>query len=230
MKKILKKILPPSLLLLFSKFKILLLSVYKKTRLYNYLIYRRWTSEGKQLPPPHEVKQMVVNSFRKKYGYTILVETGTFLGDMVDANKHLFKKIISIELSNELFEKAKLKFASYPHVILFQGDSGKILPNIIKKIEGNAIFWLDGHYSEGITIKGDKNTPILDEVNAILSDKKFNHVILIDDARCFNGENDYPKINELLEYIYSKDNRYKVEVKDDIIRVTIPFKKKLVIR
>jgi hypothetical protein len=45
--------------------------------------------------------------------------------------------------------------------------------------------------------------------------------LLIDDARCFNGEGDYPTINELKGYIKDKNENYKLEVKDDIICFTV---------
>ena len=47
------------------------------------------------------------------------------------------------------------------------------------------------------------------------------YILLIDDARFFNGTGDYPTIENLTSYIKGKDNRYNVEVKDDIIRYTI---------
>jgi len=48
-----------------------------------------------------------------------------------------------------------------------------------------------------------------------------NHVILIDDARCFNGEGDYPNIKQLKAYIKGKNENYHIEVKHDIIRCYI---------
>jgi hypothetical protein len=81
-----------------------------------------------------------------------------------------------------------------------------------------AIFWLDGHYSAGITAKGDKECPIFEELNAILNKNEFNHILLIDDARCFIGEGDYPTIEELTNYVKTKDKSYQVVVEHDIIR------------
>ncbi len=77
---------------------------------------------------------------------------------------------------------------------------------------------MDGHYSAGTTAKGEKDCPIFEELNAILDSKNFNHILLIDDARCFIGKGDYPTIDQLTEYIKSKNEDYKVEVKHDIIR------------
>lgn len=74
---------------------------------------------------------------------------------MVEAQKTRFKKIISIELGVDLFVKAKKGFKNDKNVVIIQGDSREMLPKILKDINKPAIFWLDGHYSAGITAKGD---------------------------------------------------------------------------
>lgn len=198
----------------------------------NYILNRRkkriendaiveWKELGCPVPPPHIIKQITIAEYQQKYGHTILVETGTFMGDMVEAQKTRFKKVISIELSVELFEKAMKKFKRDKNVSIVQGDSGKVLPKILKDIHEPAIFWLDGHYSAMDTAKGDKACPILEELEAIFKNKKLNHILLIDDARCFIGEGDYPTIDEITKYISSKNKKYQVEVRNDIIRYTI---------
>jgi hypothetical protein len=60
-------------------------------------------------------------------------------------------------------------------------------------LSGNLNFWLDGHYSDGITFKGDKDTPIVDELNHIsMNLDRYNEVcVLIDDVRCFDPECPY---------------------------------------
>ncbi len=180
-----------------------------------------WKKNGCPVPPPHLVKQETISEYQKQFGYTTLIETGTYMGDMVDAQKKRFKKIISIELGVDLFEKAKKRFRNDKNVLIMQGDSGKVLPKIVLDLKEPAIFWLDGHYSAGITAKGDKECPIFEELNSIFISNKFNHILLIDDARCFIGEGDYPSIEKLTEYIRNKNKNYKVEVKHDIIRCVI---------
>jgi hypothetical protein len=181
-------------------------------------ILERWKKNGCPNPPPHIVKQMTIREYQEKYKYEILVETGTYMGDMVEAQKAYFKKIFSIELGLDLFNKAVKRFISDKNVIIMLGDSGKVLPRILSDINEPAILWLDGHYSAGITAKGDKDCPIFEELNAILNSAIFNHVLLIDDARLFIGQGDYPSIEKLTEYVKSKNQNYKVEVKNDIIR------------
>jgi hypothetical protein len=140
---------------------------------------------------------------------------------MVEAQKNNFEKIISIELGDDLYSNAKIRFKKNKNIIILKGDSGKILPTILSDLKDPAIFWLDGHYSAGVTAKGEKDCPIFEELNSIFQSKKFNHILLIDDARCFNGEGDYPTIEKLIEYVKSKNENYQVEVKNDIIRFLI---------
>lgn len=180
-----------------------------------------WQEIGCPSPPPHLVKQITIGEYQQKYNYTTLVETGTYMGAMVEAQKARFNKIISIELAVDLYEKAKERFRHTKNVLILQGDSGKVLPKILKEIREPLIFWLDGHYSSGETAKGEKDCPIFEELDAIFNGANLNHVLLIDDARCFDGAGDYPTIEKLTEYILGKNEKYRVEVKHDIIRYAI---------
>ncbi|AWO00228.1 hypothetical protein DLD77_00160 [Chitinophaga alhagiae] len=181
--------------------------------------YQHWLEQGKPLPMPHIAKQKIIQAYKDRYGIQTLVETGTYLGDMIAAQLPNFARILSIELSEDLHQRAKIRFRKSPKVELYQGDSGKVLHSIVPQLKGPAIFWLDGHYSAGITAKGDLWTPIYAELDAILQ-QDVPHVLLIDDAQGFTGENDYPTIEELTNYIKKKAPAYQVQVEDYVIRVT----------
>jgi len=99
------------------------------------------------------------------------------------------------------------------------GDSTDILPEILVKIEQPCLFWLDAHYSGGVTAKGKKETPILQEIQYILNHHIDRHIILIDDARCFNGQNDYPTMQALRDMILSYHSDWFFEVENDVIRI-----------
>ena len=86
-----------------------------------------WKKSGCPLPPPHVVKQITISEYQQKYGYSVLLETGTYLGDMVESQKKFFKKVISIELGIDLYEMAKKRFKNDKNVEIIQGDSGKVL-------------------------------------------------------------------------------------------------------
>jgi len=177
-----------------------------------------WKKAGCPLPPPGSVKRKIIADLQKKNKFVFFIETGTYLGDMVNAQKNNFEKIYSIELGVDLHKNAFKKFEAYKHITILQGDSGIVLKDLISKITSPAIFWLDGHYSEGITAKGDKDCPIYEELKAIFT-SKINHVLLIDDARLFNGANDYPTVKELGDFVLANRPKSTIAVNNDIIQV-----------
>ncbi len=179
----------------------------------------QWHRKGMPYPTPHVVKQSLLNHCRQQYQLTTLIETGTYLGDMVNAQKSKFFRIISVELSRELARMAQQRFRRQPHIEILAGDSAQVLKQLTPTLTAPALFWLDGHYSGGVTAKGDTDCPIFDELDAIFS-HNHNHIILIDDARLFVGRNDYPTLAEVTTYVAQRDSRYRVMVKDDIICVT----------
>jgi len=179
-----------------------------------------WEKNGKPNPPPHIIKQLILRSYKEKFKLKILVETGTYYGDMVEAMKNDFDKIYSIELSKELFNKAKKRFKGENKISLIHGDSATEIKKVVDSLKEPALFWLDGHYSGGETAKGDKYTPLYEELMHIFNAKTKGHVILIDDARCLGRNPDYPLIEELLDFIKSKESNVDITIENDIIRIT----------
>jgi hypothetical protein len=180
----------------------------------------------KVLIPTYEYKRAQINQIRQKENINVLVETGTFLGDTIDFFKAHFKKLYSIELAEDLAREAQQRFVNDLHVSILQGDSGKVLKSLINEIHEPALFWLDGHYSSEFFIgdkfiktgKGEKDTPVEEELNIILN-APLKHFILIDDARLFVGENDYPSIKELKKLVSSFRGKYELTVENDIIYI-----------
>ncbi|TWT82870.1 hypothetical protein CA13_43330 [Planctomycetes bacterium CA13] len=184
----------------------------------------QWQRGGFTTPPPQAVKISMLANYMESYGLKKFIETGTFRGSTLC---HMAKRgydCMSIELADDLHQAAKRKFASYSNVQLLLGDSGNVLPRILNTLSEPALFWLDGHYSGGPTARADKDTPITTELEAILNHRVEGHVILIDDARLFNGENDYPPLHELLTVI-SRNGRFRYEVHCDSIHL-IPTSKR----
>lgn len=182
-----------------------------------------WERNGKQSPPPHIIKQKTIIEYQRRFGIEILIETGTYLGEMVEAQKYNFKKIFSIELSKLLFAKATRRFRKFPHIKILYGDSSIELNSLVPLLEQPALFWLDGHYSAGITVMGQKECPVEEELNVILK-SHFSHVILIDDARMFTGTHDYPTISQIKSIINNAGKFYDVEIINDIIHLSPPHK------
>ncbi len=161
---------------------------------------------------------MVIGSYLKRFSINSFVETGTNLGDTLGyfARKGIW--CTSIELSKDLYQAACTVFKARRNVRLVQGDSSQRLPELLEEIDKPVLFWLDGHYSSGLTASAKIHTPISAELKAILDHPIKQHVILIDDARYFDGANDYPHLDDLLRVI-REDGSYGVEVSTDIIRL-----------
>ncbi len=182
-------------------------------------ILLRWNLAGRPVPPPHLVKQRAVRAYAEKFRLPVFVETGTYRGDMVEAVKRDFARVYSIELGVELHRLARERFAADPNVTILQGDSGEVLRGLLPGIDRPALFWLDGHFSEGDTARGALITPILSELDHILAHPLARrHVILVDDARLFNGEDDYPTL-ESLNAVLARAGFPACRVRDDIIRI-----------
>jgi hypothetical protein len=179
----------------------------------------RWDFKGYPIPPPRNVKQKIVKAYGEQFNLKLLIETGTYLGDMIDATRKSFNEIYSIELSDSLYEKAKKRFSKFPHIQLLHGDSSLVLPTVLSSINQPCLFWLDAHYSGGITSKKILESPIIEEMSCIMQHPILDHVVLIDDARCFVGLGGYPSIDELRKLVSQYRPDWVLEVNNDIIRI-----------
>ncbi len=184
-------------------------------------MYQNWIQNGRTIPPPQVVKLFKIRELQQKYSCKLFVETGTYKGDMIYALKSNFEQLISVELSELYYKNAVDKFRKDKNVKLYFGDSGLLMPQIIKEIDVKSLFWLDGHFSSGNTAQGELDCPIFGELDAIFT-SNYSHVLLIDDARYFNGTNDYPTIETLKSYIDHHKPGSIFEHKDDMITVVLP--------
>jgi hypothetical protein len=188
--------------------------LYKKTFIFQNKLIKEWRNDTNK----HRVKDKALISLSEKYKLTNLVETGTDYGETLWALQPYFKSIISIELENVRYISTKYRFRRFPNIKIIQGDSGEILNLLIRDIGEPTLFWLDAHYDGGNTAHGKYCTPILDELNSILS-SKFDHIILIDDANTFINQlrPDYPTVKELEDFIKSYRKDYNVYIKNNMI-------------
>jgi len=179
---------------------------------------RKWRAEGFCVPPPPAVKHATIIEYAKRFRAEVLIETGTCFGDTIAATKRYFNHVYSIELSADLHEKAKQRFSGDPTVTLVVGDSGSVLQGVLREIRTKPLFWLDAHYSDGGTARGVIDTPIVQEIDVILSHCP-ESIVLIDDARMFNGKDSYPTLAELRTQIARRAPSWTMEIKHDIIRL-----------
>jgi hypothetical protein len=164
------------------------------------VLLRRKLSSKNELPSPLEKRQMVLRLLRA-HRLDLVIETGTYLGDMAAFLAGNGYSVITIELDAKLAALARRRFHENRNIRLIEGDSGALMPTIIDQNERPALFYLDGHYSGPGTAKGDCETPVIAEVNAILESAMTGSVVAIDDARCFGAEPGYPPLAEFLRFV-----------------------------
>jgi hypothetical protein len=183
-----------------------------------------WVNTGRPIPPIHVYKQYVIKKIQKEFKVSLLVETGTFQGQMIDAVLNSFSQIHSIELHPVLYENALKKFSQIRNVKIWQGDSAIVLKDILLKINTPCLFWLDGHYSGEGTAMGDNASPVVEELKSIASHSlSGKHVILIDDANCFNGEQGCPTLNQLREMVTVYFAEHTCKLEDNIVHILPPI-------
>jgi hypothetical protein len=185
---------------------------WRKTELYR----RHIMKHGFLMPLPPFMKRAIILRYALDYHCKTLVETGTQYGDTPWLFHNRFETIYTIELSPMLAAMARARFRNLPHVNVVEGDSGQKLAELLPKLQSKTIFWLDGHYSAGLTARGSKDCPIYAELQSIASLCKVPFVVLIDDARCFGHEKDYPSLQELGAFVRELLPRYRMGVNNDI--------------
>ena len=170
--------------------------------------------------PPHVFKRRVIRQYAKRIRANVFVETGTYEGDMVQAMLKTFDRLYSVEAHPGLYQQCHERFCEQDSVHIVNQDSATFLTQSIDAfLDDRCVFWLDAHYSGQGTAEGD--APILEELRVILDSACFqNSVILIDDARLFGTQDDYPTIEEVKERVRSLQPTASVDVASDIIRVT----------
>ena len=180
----------------------------------------QWRKEGWTVPPPYFVRRAMLLGEAQAVGAQVFVETGTFLGDTTWAFKKRFTNIHTIEVEPSLAALARERFRSHPQVEVIEGDSSRVLAELCSRIEAPCLFYLDGHYSGGITGMGDTECPILAELDAIFDHLKGRFRIVIDDARLFCTDPAYPTLNDLRSYLIARNPLLEIRVENDAILIS----------
>ena len=176
-----------------------------------------WAVREYSVPCPRFVKDPVLKRLNLKD--STWVETGTFLGETTQLLSQMSSKVFTIEPEPSLYLKAKSRFANDSKVVVINDISENALPVLLPTITGNVCFWLDGHYSGGITFSGPNGTPLVQELNEI--QKHLNRfaaaAIAIDDIRSCGQKNEYgeyPSLDALVDW--ARANRLDWHIEYDI--------------
>ena len=144
--------------------------------------YITWSVDGveyKQVSPRY--KQELLKDYAQRYGCKTFIETGSACGDTLSAMRLVgFHRMFSIELSDYYSGYVARRFEGQSDVTLIHGDSAVELAKLLATLPAtlSILFWLDAHYSGGLTQPGPN--PLEKELEAIFA-SGVGGAILIDD-------------------------------------------------
>merc|ERR1711865_130883 len=123
--------------------------------------------------------------------YKVFVETGTYQGDTIMAVCGLFDRAYTVEVDPMLFAMARTRGMTETNVEFLLGNSPRVIADqiLLKEAEAPICWFLDGHYSGGMTgHNGQQDVPLLEELRAIAAAWSSQpHTIIIDDAHLFGS-------------------------------------------
>lgn len=164
------------------------------------------------------LKETFLKKVREKFGVNVFIETGTYYGKTTREASALYDEVYSVELSSHLYNDCVNALASQPNVHLYNGESPEFLKNILSTIKGTPLFWLDAHYSSGVTAHGKKETPVVEEVEAIQKSGIKNGVVMIDDMRYFcTTYKSYPSLTEICNLVLKINPDYQLILLGDVL-------------
>jgi len=161
------------------------------------------------------------NSYLTTYSNstTVFVETGTYHGDTVAVAADFgFQEIHSIEINQQLFNKCQQRFAQNDRVKIYYGDSPDVLQQILPCMSARCTFWLDAHRSFSLNTPGSNvygPNPLVQELDAIASSNRNDHIIFIDDCRLFDTESwDFLSRQAVIDLLLKINPNYKIKYLD----------------
>ncbi len=154
------------------------------------------------------------------------VETGTFRGVTARGLAGVFPAVITIELSEELYRTATRSLADLPHVTPVQGHSVERLREV-QDASVPTLYFLDGHWSGGMTDGVDDQCPVMEEL-ATIGESHPSDCFIIDDARLFTSApppphnvEQWPTILEVFDLIRARHPEHYVTILDDQV-IAVP--------
>jgi len=173
------------------------------------------------------IPKALVVQLQERFHIPYFIETGTYFGNTASWASRFFDHVYTIELSNKLAAAAQRRFAG-TNVTCVKADSRAALRQILAKTADQPrLFWLDAHWSSGITAGESDQCPLLDELALILerADKQPEQYIFIDDARYFMAPvpelnpAHWPSIYDVLHALRRGNSSFQAVHRDVIISV-----------
>lgn len=181
----------------------------------------KWLVRGCPNVMPDILKRRVVSTYARRFRLDTFVESGTYLGAMVEYMSQHCRTIYSFEYQQRLWKRARERFAGRTDIHILLGSGADLMQSVLAELRTPALFWLDGHFAPGTTAPHEVACPAMEELVAVLRHRP-DHVVLIDDAREFRGEGGYSAVGDIADTANSLRPGMQVKVSRDIIRITPP--------
>jgi hypothetical protein len=127
----------------------------------------------------------------------------------------MFSSVVTIELSDHYFERARTDLADVSNVTAEHGAS----PSVLRQLESRpTLYWLDAHWSGLDTAGAENPCPVLEEIAAIPAHPA--DCLLIDDARLFAATREperWPTLVEVIDALGQARPTAHVTVLHDLI-------------
>lgn len=155
---------------------------------------------GVSSAPAQRSKRRHLLSLFKERGHDTLLETGTYLGETVRFFLPHAARIVSIEIDPALHARATRKFAGSRNVEIMLGDALELAPRLLSGLDRPCLLWLDGHFSGGVTGRGEVDEPVVEILRRIQPDGVVpGTTAVIDDLRLFGTDPGVPSFDSLID-------------------------------
>jgi len=151
--------------------------------------------------------------------FKIFIETGTAYGQTLQEVQPYFEKIFTVEISEKLWEWLQPQIQQFENVDHVLGDSLIEIPKFLDSLteEDKVFFWLDAHWSQGLSGKNHLDVPLIEE--CVIIDEQYKAdvgLVVIDDVRMFetNTNEDWSSIN--IDTIKESFNNFEILVSEEI--------------
>lgn len=168
--------------------------------------------------PPRQLAR----ELRDRLGLERAIETGTYKGGSARILASVFTEVVTIELDEALHRRAVERLSGHPAITPVQGSSREQLGPLVDA-DRRTLYWLDGHWSGGVTAGEADECPVLDELASIAAGHP-DDCILIDDARLFvspppppHKPEQWPSLDEIETAIRIARPDHHVAVQHDIV-------------
>ena len=152
----------------------------------------------------------------KQFKPTTFVETGTYRGDTLRAVRTHVVRSVSIELDETLCTLARHRFRRHPDVEILWGDSGTLLPEVVAGPDQTRGLLVRRPLFRWSHCGYRRRCPGLERTRGCAR-VPIAHLVLIDDARLFDGTNGYPTLDVVCSRVAALRPEAPATIENDIV-------------